>query len=193
MNALLGIRHNMTGQLGPTTQQRREVAQEVQGMMRARKLGALRALGMVPKTATLEDVAAAEKSGGTAEKTTASRQLDQDLGKDAFLQLLVLQMRHQDPLDPMDNSQMIAQLAQFSSLEQMNNLNDSFQELSGNVDQLNFISANSLLGREVNGVDLDGQQVSGVVQSVHLNGSVVYLAVGEQMMSMAGVIGIEQP
>ena len=45
------------------------------------------------------------------------------LDKDTFLKLLVEQMRYQDPLAPTDNAQMIAQLAQFSSLEQMNNLN----------------------------------------------------------------------
>jgi flagellar basal-body rod modification protein FlgD len=44
------------------------------------------------------------------------------LGKDEFLQLLVTQLQNQDPLDPMDNTQFVAQMAQFSSLEQMKNL-----------------------------------------------------------------------
>jgi flagellar basal-body rod modification protein FlgD len=116
-----------------------------------------------------------------------------ELGRDAFLQLLVLQMQHQDPMEPTDNSQMLAQLAQFSSLEQMNNLNDSFEMLSGNVDQLNFITANSLLGRTIHGVDSAGEAVNGVVDSVYLNGSLVYLRVGEQLVSMAGVASIEEP
>ncbi len=45
-----------------------------------------------------------------------------ELGKDAFLQLLVTQLQYQDPLDPVDNTQMVSQLAQFSALEQMSNL-----------------------------------------------------------------------
>lgn len=45
-----------------------------------------------------------------------------ELGKDAFLQLLVTQMKYQDPLNPTDNSQMVSQLAQFSALEQMQNV-----------------------------------------------------------------------
>ncbi len=45
-----------------------------------------------------------------------------ELDKDAFIQLLVTQMKYQDPLEPMDNSQMLAQLAQFTALEQMMNV-----------------------------------------------------------------------
>ena len=49
------------------------------------------------------------------------------LGKDAFLQLMITQLRYQDPLDPMDNKDSIAQMAQFSALEQMQNLNNNMQ------------------------------------------------------------------
>lgn len=55
-----------------------------------------------------------------------------EMGKEAFLQLLVTQMEYQDPLDPQDNAEYIAQLAQFSSLEQMTNLNTAM-ELLGNL------------------------------------------------------------
>ncbi len=194
MNALLGIRNNALGNLGPTTAKRREVAEEVQSIFRAKMLGALRQEGLVPKSAaSLESAAETVSTKSTGSGGTQGRQVNKDLGKEAFLQLLVTQMQHQDPLEPMDNSQMIAQLAQFTSLEQMNNLNDSFDTLSGNIDQLNFISANSLLGREVTGLDMSGQPVSGTVDRVHLNGSLVYLTVGDQVMSMAAVMGIQNP
>jgi flagellar basal-body rod modification protein FlgD len=51
------------------------------------------------------------------------------LGQDAFLQLLVTQLEHQDPLQPQDDSQFLAQLAQFSSLEQLTEINASIQQL----------------------------------------------------------------
>ena len=59
------------------------------------------------------------------------------LGKDAFLQLLVTQMKYQDPLDPQDNSEYLSQLAQFSALEQMTNVSKGLGEVSKIVENIN--------------------------------------------------------
>ena len=56
-----------------------------------------------------------------------------DLDKNAFLKLLVTQLEHQDPLDPQDNSEFVAEMAQFSSLEQMTNMSESLKNINSLV------------------------------------------------------------
>ncbi|MEW5924335.1 MAG: flagellar hook capping FlgD N-terminal domain-containing protein, partial [Candidatus Zixiibacteriota bacterium] len=77
----------------------------------------------------------------------------QTLGKEEFLQLLVAQLTHQDPLEPMEDTQFIAELAQFSSLEQLQNMNESLgNSLDWDYLQMQTINntmATSLIGREV--------------------------------------------
>ncbi len=57
-----------------------------------------------------------------------------DIGKDAFLQLLVTQLQHQDPLDPQDNSEFLAQLAQFTSLESLQQIKQDMAALRGYIE-----------------------------------------------------------
>lgn len=71
------------------------------------------------------------------------------LGKDAFLQLLVTQMQNQNPLDPQDNGEFVAQLAQFSSLESMQSLNSSVGTIVNNYQSSQALQASSLVGRSV--------------------------------------------
>lgn len=85
---------------------------------------------------------------GVASATNSSTG-GQTLGKDAFLQLLVTQMQHQNPLDPQDNSEFVAQLAQFSSLEGITSLNESVTAISGNYKSSQALQASSLVGRSV--------------------------------------------
>lgn len=65
--------------------------------------------------------------GGTGTGATGDAS---SLGKDAFLQLLVSQMKNQDPMAPTDNQAFIAQLAQFSSLEQLQSMNTSLTTIA---------------------------------------------------------------
>jgi len=100
---------------------------------------------------------------------TNSKTGGQTLGKDAFLQLLVTQMKHQNPLDPQDNSEFVAQLAQFSSLEGITSLNESVTAISSNYKSSQALQASSLVGRSV-----IAQTDKAVVDtSKSLNGSVV--------------------
>jgi|SaaInl7_100m_RNA_FD_contig_111_126041_length_5534_multi_9_in_0_out_0_2 flagellar basal-body rod modification protein FlgD len=73
----------------------------------------------------------------------------QTLGKDAFMQLLVTQLRHQNPLEPMDNKDFIAQLSQFTSLEELSSIRESFDASLATQRTMNQTMAVGLLGREV--------------------------------------------
>jgi len=86
---------------------------------------------------------------GSSGKSGNSYTGDSSLGKDAFLQLLVTQMQNQNPLDPQDNSQFVAQLAQFSSLETMQNLSTSVDGIGGMYQASQALQASSLVGRTV--------------------------------------------
>ena len=73
----------------------------------------------------------------------------QTLGKDDFLQLLVTQLQNQDPLNPQDNSAFVAQLAQFSSLESMQTLNTSVNNIATSFQSSQALQASSMVGRSV--------------------------------------------
>jgi flagellar basal-body rod modification protein FlgD len=69
------------------------------------------------------------------------------LGKDQFLKLLIAQMKHQDPMNPMDGTQMAAQLAQFSSVEQLQQMNESMQtQQTGQTGLATLLANNGALG-----------------------------------------------
>jgi flagellar basal-body rod modification protein FlgD len=193
MNALVSVRNNNTGFLTPTRVDRAQVKQKLD-------TNAATSLGISTVKATPTDVPKASADSSvksatgikSASGTSTSGSVSESvMGKDTFLQLLVLQMQNQDPMAPTDNNQMLAQLAQFSALEATTNLNESFQQMSSNIDQLNFMSGSQMLGKYVDGVDLNGDLLSGTVESVHLDGSLVVLNVGGTLMSMAGIIRIQ--
>lgn len=96
-----------------------------------------------------------------------------ELGKDAFMKLLVTQLKNQDPLSPMEGQQFAAELAQFSTLEQMQNLNDNILGLAvlqqNNALMSQLTSSSALIGREVEFVNPQtGQTQKGIVSSVKL-------------------------
>lgn len=90
--------------------------------------------------------------------TSGARQVRSELGKNDFLQLLVTQMRFQDPMKPMEDKEFVAQLAQFSALEQMMNVGLS-SSLTYGI---------SVLNKTVYATDLAGKPVSGTAVSVRL-------------------------
>ncbi len=91
-----------------------------------------------------------------------TRSPQQNLGKDDFLKILITQLQHQDPTKPMEDREFIAQMAQFSSLEQMTNMSSQFTELAA---MLKGTQAMNLIGRNVEIVQGDSF-IQGSVEAV---------------------------
>lgn len=72
-----------------------------------------------------------------------------ELGQSAFLELMIAQLKHQDPLSPQDQGEFISQLAQFSSVEGIEKLNSSVSDIGGAFRSSQALQASSLVGRQV--------------------------------------------
>jgi flagellar basal-body rod modification protein FlgD len=97
---------------------------------------------------------------GTQTPTTspsANAGSDDILGKDTFLTLLVAQLRHQDPLNPMEGTEFTAQLAQFSSLEQLQSVNDNLSNMQVTQEEELIFKAMDFMGKEV---DVQGSELT---------------------------------
>lgn len=114
------------------------------------------------------------------------------LGKDAFLTLLVQQIKNQDPLSPSDNTAYLSQLAQFSSLEQMQSMNDNIVGLAvlqqNNALMSQLTQSSALIGQSVNYLDpTTGQTMTGTVSSVKIQDNLAVLSIGGEDVPLANV------
>lgn len=114
-----------------------------------------------------------------------------NLGKDDFLKILTIQLGNQDPMNPLQDKDFIAQMAQFSTLEQMTNLNNSFDSFAkGQADQLNTYS--SAIGKEITWQDPQTEAVStGVVSGVTQNDGKYDYLIGDQKVPVEQVTEIK--
>ena len=87
------------------------------------------------------------------------RQTSHELGKDDFLKLLITQLSNQDPTSPMEDTEFISQMAQFSSLEQMTNMSTSFAKMAAFI---NSSEAASTIGKTVE-LNIGDSVTTGVV------------------------------
>ncbi|MGM0437997.1 MAG: flagellar hook assembly protein FlgD [Bacillota bacterium] len=99
-----------------------------------------------------------------SEDTNKSESARSELGKDAFFDLLTTQLKNQDPLEPMDNTKFISQMAQFSSLEQMNNMNSNLEQF---ISSQSVSQGAALIGKTVETIDSNsGETIKGEVSQV---------------------------
>lgn len=116
-------------------------------------------------------------TNGVLEQAKASANTDKSngLGKDAFLQLLVTQMKYQDPLNPNTDTEFIAQLATFSQLEQLQNLGST----TTNSQAFSLVGKSVILNTKTASGEI--KPVSGRVDFVNMNNSKAYLSVNGEL------------
>jgi len=125
----------------------------------------------------IEGISASDPVHGSTEGT-GSRELD----KDAFLKLLVSQIRNQDPLEPTPHDQFIAQLAQFSTLEEMQGVNENLVGLAllqqSNALMSQLTDSSVLIGKAVVYQDpTSGEPTTGTVDSVKIQDGLAVLRI----------------
>ncbi len=141
------------------------------------------------------DATAATQYTGQATKTV-NNSAKPIMGKDDFLKLLVTQLRYQNPLEPMEDKEFIAQMATFSSLEQMQNLNTTVNGLVDTISNqwlpgMMLQQAGQMVGREVAYYSLneDGelQTLVGIVDSVEVGQGAPLLVIQGQRIPMENI------
>jgi len=131
-------------------------------------------------------VAAASNTPTTAGPKDATAD---KLGSDAFLQLLVAQLKYQDPTNPADSTQFLAQTAQFQMVEKLEQLTKMTTEMN----QIQHtVQATALLGKQVS-YTVDGEEKTGVVTSTHLYIDGPTVRIGDKDVPLEAIQQIKSP
>ncbi|AIQ59224.1 flagellar hook assembly protein FlgD [Paenibacillus borealis] len=119
----------------------------------------------------------------TTSKTTGSS----TLGKDQFLKILITQLQNQDPMQPMEDKEFIAQMAQFSSVEQLMNISTQLTALNQSLG-----SVSGLIGKDVTWTDAQTKlPKSGNVESIVVSSGVQYAVVGSERIALTDITQIQ--
>ena len=124
----------------------------------------------------------------SGESGSLDRVPTRNLTQDDFLTLVVAQMTTQDPLNPRQDTEFIAQMAQFSLLEQTKSMQSEVARLR--TDQL-FLQANAMLGRVVELEDGEGAPIRGMVDAIHVVEGTPKIVVGGEAYDLANIVNVE--
>ncbi len=119
--------------------------------------------------------------------STTSAASSATVSQNQFLQLMVTQLKSQDPLTPTDNGQMLAQLAQFSTLSGMQQLNTSFGDM---LTLQEITQGTGLIGKKVAYNSSSGTATSGTVGSVGMSNGQMTLQIGSDSVQLSQITGV---
>ncbi len=126
----------------------------------------------------------------TAASTVAAvtKATNNELGKDAFLKLLIAELSNQDPTNPVEDREFISQMATFSTLEQMQNMNSTLTSMA----EVNKYSASSYIGKAIAFTNDEGKQVPALVKAVWFEDGKTILDTTEGDVPLEKVEGISE-
>jgi flagellar basal-body rod modification protein FlgD len=121
-----------------------------------------------------------------ATKTTKTTTASTNKVEDTFMELLLAELRNQNPMEPMDSSQMVTQMAQMNSLQELQKITASLK----GVNQSNqFLTASSLIGKQITYISSDSIK-QGMVSAFTINNNVISLLVNDLAISLDEVIAV---
>jgi flagellar basal-body rod modification protein FlgD len=132
-------------------------------------------------------VSAGSASGSGSSSSTSALT---NITPNDFLQMLITQLKNQDPVNPTSSDQILQQISQIDNIEATVKLSSSLTSVA--TDQ-GFQTASGLIGKKVQGVDGSGNPVSGTVSSVSFANGAASLNVGNQTMQLSGISSISDP
>ena len=134
--------------------------------------------GQLPGTTT-----ATSKTDTTPGQSSGVLTGSMGMDKDAFLKLFIASLRNQDPTDPMDNKEMLAQFTQFAMIESIDNMSNRFGDLA-------LSESSSLIGKVIEAYGPDKKKVSGIVDRIEQRAGKVVLMVGGVAINPVSVITV---
>jgi flagellar basal-body rod modification protein FlgD len=124
----------------------------------------------------------------TANNTQTAGNSGASLDSSQFMQILMAQLTHQNPLEPMDSSEMTTQFSQLNSLEELRNIHIAMESVSA-TNQVTYLT--SLIGKTVKASRSDGKVIEGVVDGVTTEASDPQIKIGDETVDLVDVLEIK--
>ena len=121
--------------------------------------------------------------------TTAKSPATQDMGKDTFLKLLVAQMKYQNPMSPTDGTQFLAQTAQFSMVEKLEELAKQSTDM---LSAQQSATATGMLGQSIIATGKDGKDITGIVTGMRITADGPVLKIGTTEVAYSAVKEVDK-
>jgi len=132
-------------------------------------------------------VSNATQSAGNSPAPSAGAAINA-FGANEFMQILLAQLTHQDPLEPMNNAEMMSQFSQLNSLQELRDIHTALETISVS-NQTTYLA--SLIGKTVKAARPDGETVEGVVDGVVTDTDQPQLLIGSETVDLADVLEIK--